>query len=162
MPDLNRPLDIPAQPPMAVRGVRRLVYVMLGWLFVGLAAAGAVLPLLPTTPFVLLASYFFVRSSPRLNAWLLRSRWFGRLLNDWQQHRGLRPHVKVNAVLVICTVVPLGAYLGSVTGWTLAALVFLTLVGLTVVVRLPTVRDEPAEAAAARRARETAAGRPGQ
>jgi len=59
----------------------------LGVLFLVVGAAGAVLPLLPTTPFVLLAAGCFARSSPRMHAWLLRSELFGPVLRNWEQNR---------------------------------------------------------------------------
>ncbi len=128
--------------PNAVRGLRRLVYVALGLLFVGLAVLGVLLPVLPTTPFLLLASYFFVRSSTRLNAWLLRSRVFGRLLRDWQRHRGVCPRVKLTAVVVLVVAVACSALLADLSLPLLIALLGLGLVGLVVVLRLPVVRDD--------------------
>lgn len=59
----------------------------LGVLFLALGAVGAVLPLLPTTPFVLLAAGCFARSSPRMHAWLLQSTLFGPVLRNWEQNR---------------------------------------------------------------------------
>lgn len=129
-------------PPRPVGPIRRAVYVTLGLLFVGLAVLGVLLPVLPTTPFVLLASYFFVRSSPRLHGWLLRSRVFGRFLRDWQRHRGVRPRVKVVAVLMLLTAVTLSLVLGNLPWPLVVLLVGLALVGLTVVLRLPVIREE--------------------
>ena len=68
--------------------IRGFLYVTGGWACLGLAALGAVLPLLPTTPFVLLASWCFYRGSPRIHAWLHRSRTFGPTLDDWQHYHG--------------------------------------------------------------------------
>ena len=62
----------------------RLVYLTLGGLSLLLAAAGAVLPLLPTVPFVLLAAFLFARSHPPLEAWLLRHPHFGPHISAWR------------------------------------------------------------------------------
>jgi uncharacterized protein len=130
-----------ARPPAAT-GLRRVLYAGLGLFFIGLAVLGVVLPVLPTTPFLLLASYFFVRSSPCLHAWLLRSRLFGGLLRDWQRHRGVRPRVKVTAVLVLLTAVTLSIALGGLPWPLIALLVVLAAIGLVVVLRLPLIRDD--------------------
>ena len=105
----------PHVPP--ARGLRRVLYLGGGLLCVGLAYLGAILPGLPTTPWVLLASYCFARSSPRLQRWLLRSPVFGRLLRDWHEHRGVRRPVKVLAVGLIVTVVSLSIASGRLPGW---------------------------------------------
>jgi uncharacterized membrane protein YbaN (DUF454 family) len=62
----------------------RLVYLGLGGLSLLLAAAGAVLPLLPTVPFVLLAAFCFARGHPPIEAWLLRHRTFGPHIAAWR------------------------------------------------------------------------------
>jgi uncharacterized membrane protein YbaN (DUF454 family) len=130
-------------PVKPVTGVRRVVYVSLGLFFVVLAVVGVVTPLLPTTPFLLLAAYFFARSSKRLHDRLLRSRVFGGLIRDWQIHRGVRPRVKVVALTLMPCVVFTSAYFGRLPWYLVVLLISLALVGATVVIRLKTVRDAP-------------------
>ncbi len=125
-------------------GLGRAVLVCLGLILVGLGALGALLPLLPTTPFLLLASFCFVRSSPRLNRWLVRSRLFGPFLRDWQKHRGVRLHVKVIAITLLAGAVTASLTLGDLPAYLQALLVALALIGLVVVLRLPLIRQPPA------------------
>lgn len=68
---------------------------------VGLGGLGAVLPLVPTTPFLLLAAWAASRSSPELHEWLYRHPRYGPVLRDWRDHRALRPRVKCVALLLI-------------------------------------------------------------
>ena len=75
--------ETPTEPPQ-VHGVRKAAYLGLAAFFFGLGATGAILPGLPTTPFLLLTSYFLLRASPKLNERLLNSRMFGSILTDWQ------------------------------------------------------------------------------
>lgn len=125
-------------------GLWRIVYVGLGLFFVALAGLGVVLPGLPATPFVLLASYFFVRSSPRLHAWLRRSRVFGALLRDWEHHRGVRRSVKVTAYVLIPAVVTASIALGGLPLWANVLIAFLAVVGLCVVASLRVVPPDEA------------------
>ncbi|MBU0519861.1 YbaN family protein [bacterium] len=67
----------------------RTVLLGLGFLCVALGLIGVFLPVLPTTPFILLAAYFLARSSPRSHAWLRHNRWFGKTLRDWESGEGL-------------------------------------------------------------------------
>jgi uncharacterized membrane protein YbaN (DUF454 family) len=76
------------------------------WLSLGVAslacgASGIVLPLVPTTPFLLLAAYAFARSSPRLHDWLLNHPRFGRMIGDWRRHGSIARRVKGTAVAVM-------------------------------------------------------------
>jgi uncharacterized protein len=64
--------------------MRRLLYLGLGFASVALGALGVVLPLLPTVPFMLLAAFFFARSSPRLEAWIVGHRRFGPHIRAWR------------------------------------------------------------------------------
>ena len=72
-----------------------------GWGAVALGLAGAVLPLVPTTPFLLLAGACFARSSPRLNAWLLAHPRLGPYLEQWRRDRSVPAGAKGRALFVV-------------------------------------------------------------
>lgn len=129
--------DPPAAPkprPPVATGPKRLLYVAAGLVCVALAYVGVLVPGLPTTPWVLLAGYCFSRSSPRLERWLKRSPVFGRLLRDWDEHRGIRRPVKVLAVCLVVTVVTLSIVFGGLPVWVKWVIGGLALVGLSVIV----------------------------
>jgi len=73
----------------------------LGWFWVALGTAGAFLPVLPTTPFLLLASGCFMRGSPRIANWLHAHPTFGPILTDWYQQRAISRRVKKRATVMI-------------------------------------------------------------
>jgi hypothetical protein len=129
---------------LAVEGPRRLIYLTLAAIFFGLAVLGALLPVLPTTPFLLLTSYLLVRSSPALNDRLLRSQTFGPLLEDWHRHRGVRPRVKAVSIGFSLTAVALSAIYGNLSPLGLALLAAIAVTGLVVLIRLPVIRAEAA------------------
>jgi len=84
--------------------IKRYVLIVLGWLFVILGAIGAVLPLLPTTPFLILALGCFAESSPRFHKMLLDNKWFGPPLAQWEQTKTVRRKIKHKVmVLIIAT-----------------------------------------------------------
>jgi uncharacterized membrane protein YbaN (DUF454 family) len=121
---------------------RSFLYVLGGWACLGLAVIGVVLPLVPTTPFVLLASWCFYRGSPRIHAWLHRSQWFGPTLDDWQHYRGIRRGLKHRAILMVVGVVVVSLLYSSLP-WYLRY-VFLGLVGfgLYTIWTVPTLPDD--------------------
>lgn len=77
----------------------RSLYLILGWGFVGLGVAGAFLPVLPTTPFLILAAGCFARSSPRLERKLLEHPRFGPTLRQWRQRGAIAPKAKLAALI---------------------------------------------------------------
>lgn len=83
------------------RKISRPFFLTLGLLSLGLGIIGVFLPVLPTTPFVLLAAFAFSRSSKRLHAWLMSHRYYGPLVSNWQRHGVIRPRVKWTAILLI-------------------------------------------------------------
>jgi uncharacterized membrane protein YbaN (DUF454 family) len=79
----------------------RAFFVVLGTFFLAVGAVGTVVPVLPTTPFVLLAAACYLRSSTRLHDRLLRSRTFGPTIAAWQEQRALRPQTKAVAIAMV-------------------------------------------------------------
>ena len=111
------------------------LYLILGWLMVGLGLIGAVLPLLPTTIFMILAAGFFTRGSPRARAWLLAHRLFGPAIVRWEETGGIPRKGKIAAVAAMIAAPVLSWALG-VPGWVLAVqVVALVSAGLYVVTR---------------------------
>lgn len=82
----------------------RALYLVLGLGFTALGIAGAFLPLLPTTVFLILAAACFAKSSPRMEAWILNHKQFGPLVRDWRA-RGAIPR---KAKVLACTGMALG------------------------------------------------------
>lgn len=79
----------------------RALFLALGTIFLGLAALGVVVPVLPTTPFVLLAAACYLRASTRLHKWLLASHTFGPTIAAWQEHRAIPPRAKALAIVMV-------------------------------------------------------------
>lgn len=108
----------------------------------GLAVVGAVLPLVPTTPFLLLASWCFYRGSPRIHAWLHRSKWFGPTLDDWGHYHGIRRTMKQRAILMVLAVVGTSFLLNSLPWWLRYVALAAVAIGLYVIWTVPTLPDD--------------------
>lgn len=80
--------------------MKALLFVF-GWISFGLGVIGAFLPVIPTTPFLILSAYLFSKSSPRFHAWLLSLPFAGPAINDWNQNRVVRPRAKVLCSVMI-------------------------------------------------------------
>ncbi|MDD2375652.1 MAG: uncharacterized protein PWP10_3855 [Clostridiales bacterium] len=121
----NRPLCNRAA---GISKVRRVVYVILGSVFLLLGLTGVFLPVLPTTPFLLLTAYFYLRSSYRLYCWLINHRLFGSYINDYMQHRAVRKKAKITALVFLWSTMLLTIILVPVV----AVRVILPIIGIAV------------------------------
>jgi uncharacterized membrane protein YbaN (DUF454 family) len=85
-------------------GPERILWLSIGLLATGCGIAGVFLPLVPTTPFLLLAAFAFARSSPRLHDWLVNHPRLGPPIADWQAHGAIsRPTKVIAAAVMIAT-----------------------------------------------------------
>lgn len=73
----------------------------IGIFAVGAGIVGIFVPLVPTTPFLLLAGWCFCRSSPRLHRWLLAHPWFGHYIKQYQEQRGIPRPAKILGLLML-------------------------------------------------------------
>lgn len=76
----------------------KYIYILFGSIFVFLGVVGIFLPLLPTTPFLLLAATLYVRSSERLYSWLLHQRLLGPYLRNFMERKAIPLHAKIIAI----------------------------------------------------------------
>ena len=93
------------------KGLARVLMVIAGTLFVGLGVLGIFLPLLPTTPFLLLAAACYARGSKRFYDWLLNNRWFGNYVRDYREKKQVPLRVKISSVSLLWTAIMLSALL---------------------------------------------------
>lgn len=89
--------------PASARGRNRLPYLVLAYVCIALGAAGVVLPLVPTTPFLIVAAWAAARGSPRLHAWLHEHPRFGPTLCAWRDEGAVPTRVKVIACILLAT-----------------------------------------------------------
>ncbi|MBF0267815.1 MAG: YbaN family protein [Alphaproteobacteria bacterium] len=79
----------------------RALFLALGFVCVALGLLGAVLPVLPTTPFMILALWCFARSSQRFHRWLLNHKMFGPSLQKWERHRVIPLAAKIASIVAM-------------------------------------------------------------
>jgi uncharacterized membrane protein YbaN (DUF454 family) len=90
-----------SQTTRRLNGTVKWLYRSLALAALGVGGVGIALPLLPTTPFVLIAAWAAAKGSPRLHRWIHAHSRFGPLVRQWQQERAIPRRAKVSAVLLI-------------------------------------------------------------
>ena len=79
----------------------KIIYIVLGFIFLGLGALGVALPILPTTPFLLLASYFFAKGSDRFHNWFISTKLYKNHLEEFIQTRSMTLKKKLSILLPV-------------------------------------------------------------
>ena len=85
--------------------IKQSLFVTLGTFFLGIGIIGIFIPVLPTTPFLLLASFFYVRSSKRLYNWLLTNKILGSYIRSYISGKGIPNKVKLFTISLLWTVI---------------------------------------------------------
>lgn len=110
----NEQAHLPSVLPMIAQ-TRRVLYLLAGWTALGLGVLGIPLPLLPTTPFLLLAAVCFARGSQRWHDWLLSHPQFGPPIHAWREHRAIPRRVKWLGSLSLLALLPISILVGAPT-----------------------------------------------
>jgi uncharacterized membrane protein YbaN (DUF454 family) len=108
--------------------MRRQLYLIAGFACLGLAVIGAILPLMPTTIFVILAAYCFARSSPRLESRLLEHPRFGPHIVRWREHGAISRAGKRAAALAFAISIAISLIFAPFP-WSLVSVVAAIMVG---------------------------------
>ena len=98
-----------------VSHAKRIALILIGFVSLALGALGVFLPLLPTTPFVLVAAIAFAKSSDRLHQWLVDHDIFGPLIADWREHGAISRRTKVISVLSMIAILVISTLLAMPT-----------------------------------------------
>jgi uncharacterized membrane protein YbaN (DUF454 family) len=120
----------------------RSMYQFCGFLFLALAIIGVFLPLLPTTPFLLVAAACFARSSEKWHAWLLGNATFGPLIRNWETNRCISRKVKTIAIVSMLVVGGFSIFFAIEGQWLKISGAALITVGLIVIFRIKTCNSE--------------------
>ncbi len=131
-----------------ISSLRRKLYAGIGLLCFGLGFAGAFLPVLPTTPFMLLALWAFSRSSQRLHDWLYHHPRFGPPLQRWQQYRVIPRPAKLGALALMSASALIVYWSPHIPSWAQLAAWALIAVGAVFILSCPSrVPEQDSEAA---------------
>lgn len=108
--------------------IKKLLYILLGCLGVGLGAVGAVVPMLPAFPFLMLAAFCFARSSQRLDRWFKGTKLYKDNLEDFVAGRGMTWKTKIRIMVTVTLLMSIGFIMmgakGIVVGCTVLGLVW--------------------------------------
>jgi len=126
-----------------VLGLRRVLLVAGGTLCVALALLGMFVPVLPTTPLLLLAAVCYARSSQRFYTWLMTNRWFGEYIRNYREGRGIPRRQKVLTILLLWLTIGYAAW-SVMPRWWAAMILFGIAAAVTVhLLKIKTYRPEP-------------------
>lgn len=125
--------------PLLDKTLRKPLFAGLGMLFFLVGLAGAVLPVLPTTPFMLLAVWAFSNSSQRLHDYVWHHPRHGPLVRAWKEHGAIPGRAKFAALLVMLASAVFLIFFSSVPVWAVTAAVLLMLAGAAFILSRPTL-----------------------
>ena len=127
------------------RKIIRIACIAIGSLFVIIGVIGIILPLVPTTPFLLLAAACYAQSSDRLYDWLLNSKWCGRYVRSYRTGSGVPVRVKVLTVAILWSTIMISIFFAT-TNIFVRVILLLIALGVTIhILLLPTFKEHPSK-----------------
>ena len=123
----------------------RVILIISGWIFVALGVNGILLPVMPTTIFLILAAACFARSSEKFYLWLINNRHLGNLIRDYREHGSMPVRAKVIAILMMNIAIGYSALFAVELLW-VKILLFAIAVSVTIyILSLKTLRTDEAK-----------------
>jgi uncharacterized membrane protein YbaN (DUF454 family) len=141
MADQSPSADRSDQKPPEPSKFKKSLFVVAGTIFLALGCMGIVLPILPTTPFLLLSAACYYKGSERMHRWILNNRWFGNYIRNYKEGKGLPFKTKIFTLAVLWLVISYSALL-MVNVFVMQVALFAVAFGVSVhLITLPTLRQ---------------------
>ena len=119
---------------------KRGLFIVAGTIFLGLGGIGIFLPILPTTPFLLLSTACYYKGSERLHRWILNNRWFGSYIRNYKEGKGIPLKTKVFTLSLLWIVITYSA-LFMLEILIVQIILFIIAIGVSIhIVTLPTLK----------------------
>ena len=118
----------------------RLLFVILGSVFLTLGFIGVIIPGLPTTPFLLLSAACYFHSSKRLHSWLLNHKLFGKFIRDFRENRSISLRSKIISLVMMLSMISLSVFVFVDNIYAKVVILVLGAVGTAVILLIPTSR----------------------
>jgi len=119
----------------------KLVYNIAGTISLLFAFIGIILPVLPTTPFILISAACYYKGSKKLHNWLLKNPIFGPIIKDYEKHRGMKKTTKIKALLIMWSAVLASSFFILETLLMRAIIITIAIIGTIVMIRVKTIID---------------------
>jgi hypothetical protein len=119
----------------------KLVYNIAGTISLLFAFIGIILPVLPTTPFVLISAACYYKGSEKLHNWLLKNPFFGPTIMDYEKHRGMKKTTKIKALLIMWSAVLASSFFILETLLMRAIIIIIAFIGTVVMISVKTIID---------------------
>lgn len=121
--------------------IKRMILVMFGTLFLIIGAIGVIIPVLPTTPFLLLAAACYLRGSERLHSWMINNSVFGEFIRNYMERRGIRLRQKIFTIFFLWLMIIFSIFY-VIDSFPLRILMFLIAMAVSVhIIMLPTLKQ---------------------
>ncbi len=121
--------------------LKKGLFVVAGSIFLALGCVGIVLPILPTTPFLLLAAACYYKGSERMHRWMLNNRWFGDYIRNYKEGRGLPLKTKIFTLALLWIFISYSAFF-VVSMFVIQVVLFAIAVGVSIhLITLPTLKQ---------------------
>ena len=118
----------------------KAIMIVIGFFFVATSVAGIIIPGLPTTPFLLLAAFFFLKSSPKHYEWLIRHKTFGPFIKDFFQKKGIPLKIKITAIVFMWVMISTSLFI-FISSHSLKIIVLIAgIIGTSVVLLIKTAK----------------------
>jgi hypothetical protein len=117
---------------MEDNNLKKYIFIILGSLFLTLGIIGIFLPVLPTTPFLLLTSFFYLKSSKKLHNWLINHKVFGEYIYNYITYKGVKKKDKIKSLILLYLTLSISFYLVDI----IHVRIFLILVAIGVTIHI--------------------------